>query len=561
MKFIKRLFILALFLIIGFPMVKAEAGIKDMSIAFRGHVQDIGWMEWMGNGGMIGTTGRAKRLEAFNLDLTNFPPGAKIKYQVHVQNIGWMDWTENGNMAGTTGRALQIEAVKISVENMPSGYYIQYQAHVQDIGWMDWTTNGNVAGTTGQFKRLEALNIRLIKDTSISLESEGYYHNVGWSLPSYNGNSISFINNNIKMEGISIKVNNAPGNMFVQYQTHSENIGWQPWESNGKLAGTTGQGSKMEALRVRLIDAPPGWHIRYRSFVEGIGWQQWVEDGDISGTVGQNKKVFAIGIEIYYDNNVNRNNIKYYIKNFNFSFDRFSYRALERGNNKLLNGTPANENILNTYANPDNLLTADKVLQFLTVNKYRDNMNIGELNKYLNSLGSGNVFANQGQAFVDAARDYGIDPLYLVAHTLLETGYGKSTLAKGVLVNEVNKVPVTPMVVYNFFGIGAIDSDPLKQGSETAYKLGWTSPAAAIRGGAQWIASNYLHSALSNQRQYTVYYMKWNVFGFVESSSNTMWHQYATDVNWANGIAGLMNRLIYLYDGAVLELEIPLYKQ
>ena len=40
-----------------------------------------------------------------------------------------------------------------------------------------------------------------------------------------------------------------------------------------------------------------------------------------------------------------------------------------------------------------------------------------------------------------------------------------------------------------------------------------------------------------------------------------IWHQYATDVNWANGISGIMNNIISMYDTASnLEFEVPDYK-
>ena len=39
------------------------------------------------------------------------------------------------------------------------------------------------------------------------------------------------------------------------------------------------------------------------------------------------------------------------------------------------------------------------------------------------------------------------------------------------------------------------------------------------------------------------------------------WHQYATDVNWANGISGVMYKLISMYDtGSNLNFEVPIYK-
>ena len=36
-----------------------------------------------------------------------------IYYRVHVQSLGWMDWVKNGEMAGTTGQARRMEAIEI----------------------------------------------------------------------------------------------------------------------------------------------------------------------------------------------------------------------------------------------------------------------------------------------------------------------------------------------------------------------------------------------------------------------------------------------------------------
>ena len=39
------------------------------------------------------------------------------------------------------------------------------------------------------------------------------------------------------------------------------------------------------------------------------------------------------------------------------------------------------------------------------------------------------------------------------------------------------------------------------------------------------------------------------------------WHQYATDVNWANGISKIMIKIIEFYDnGRELVFEVPNYK-
>jgi beta-N-acetylglucosaminidase len=93
-----------------------------------------------------------------------------------------------------------------------------------------------------------------------------------------------------------------------------------------------------------------------------------------------------------------------------------------------------------------------------------------QLNKYLSGKG---VLAGHGQDFIDAANEYGVSELYLVAHSMLETGNGTSTLARGVEVNGTT--------VYNMFGIGAYDNSAVYSGSRKAYTEGWTSVGAAIK--------------------------------------------------------------------------------
>src|SRR5690625_205678 len=80
-----------------------------------------------------------------------------------------------------------------------------------------------------------------------------------------------------------------------------------------------------------------------------------------------------------------------------------------------------------------------------------------ELNKVLSGKG---ILAGQGQAFSNGANKHGVNEAYLIAHALLETGHGTSKLAKGVQYNG--------RTVYNMFGIGAADSDPLNGGAKKA---------------------------------------------------------------------------------------------
>ena len=91
----------------------------------------------------------------------------------------------------------------------------------------------------------------------------------------------------------------------------------------------------------------------------------------------------------------------------------------------------------------------------------------------------------------------------------------------------------------------------LFRSAEAAYSNGWTSIEATIDGSAKWIRDNYIKSSKYNQN--TIYKMKFNY--------DYSFHQYATDVNWANGISGIMYKLISMYDtSSNLSFEVPNYK-
>ncbi len=194
-------------------------------------------------------------------------------------------------------------------------------------------------------------------------------------------------------------------------------------------------------------------------------------------------------------------------------------------------------------------------------NKVRTNMEPGnfiydEVNKYLfmdlsynvndyvvsvdvlNTMlvGKG-VLEGKGQTYLDAAIKYKVNPFYLVAHSLLESGNGTSKLATGQKVDKVYKTlgdinsPTTPVpeedldkLSYNVYGIGAYNSNALLWGSQYAYKSKWFSVEEAIAGGAQWIGVNYVHRSTGAQN--TLYKMRFNLAG-------NMTHQYATDIEWA----------------------------
>ncbi|MDD6484671.1 MAG: Ig-like domain-containing protein [Clostridiales bacterium] len=188
--------------------------------------------------------------------------------------------------------------------------------------------------------------------------------------------------------------------------------------------------------------------------------------------------------------------------------------------------------------NPENYHTGAYKFQFLDLS-HSNGLDAGTLNEFLKDKG---ILAGKGQAFIDAANAYNVSEVYLIAHACLETGNGTSTLSRGVSVNGVT--------VYNMYGIGAYDSGAVYYGSQRAYEQGWTTPEAAIKGGAKWISDNYINNA--SYRQNTLYKMRWN------PASPTQ-HQYATDIEWATQQADNIERIFASFPNAVLTYEVPVY--
>lgn len=135
------------------------------NVMYKTHVQTFGWQNWMLNGRVSGTSGKAKRLEGINIKLTNCDYAGGIRYSTHIQTYGWSQgWKENGAMAGTSGQAKRLEAIKIELTGeMAQHYDIYYRVHAQSYGWLNWASNGAPAGTSGMGKRLEAIQIVLVK--------------------------------------------------------------------------------------------------------------------------------------------------------------------------------------------------------------------------------------------------------------------------------------------------------------------------------------------------------------------------------------------------------------
>ena len=134
------------------------------NIMYKTHVQSFGWQNWVLNGAMSGTSGKAKRLEGINIKLSNAAYAGGIQYRTHVQTYGWeKEWRKDGAMSGTSGKAKRLEAIQIKLYGeMANHFDVYYRVHAQSYGWLGWAKNGEESGTAGYAKRLEGIQIVLV---------------------------------------------------------------------------------------------------------------------------------------------------------------------------------------------------------------------------------------------------------------------------------------------------------------------------------------------------------------------------------------------------------------
>ena len=134
------------------------------NIMYKTHVQSFGWQNWVLNGTMSGTSGKAKRLEGINIKLSNAAYAGGIQYRTHIQTYGWeKEWKKDGVMSGTSGEAKRLEAIQIKLYGeMANHFDVYYRVHAQSYGWLGWAKNGEEAGTAGYAKRLEGIQIVLV---------------------------------------------------------------------------------------------------------------------------------------------------------------------------------------------------------------------------------------------------------------------------------------------------------------------------------------------------------------------------------------------------------------
>ena len=189
--------------------------------------------------------------------------------------------------------------------------------------------------------------------------------------------------------------------------------------------------------------------------------------------------------------------------------------------------------------NPNAVSTnSNAYYQFMDCRGYTGQVSASQMNRIIDNTEKGRkgVFHGRGQAIIDAAKAANINEMYLMAHMMIETGWGTSAQANGKYFAKGNATIKSDGktytkncpagTYYNFIGWGAYDSNP-----NTAYDYaryyGWSSVDAALKGAAEKLAKFYLYNG-----QETVYEMRWNP----DAASLGRTHQYCTSTNWAESI-------------------------
>ncbi len=287
---------------------------QPCTVAYRSHVQKVGWQDWVRNGSTSGTVGQALRLESVNLKLEGQPCAGGIEYRSHVQGIGWEgSWKRDGATSGTVGQARRLEAVQVRLTGQMAEHYdVWYRAHVQQVGWMGWAKNGQIAGTTGQARRLEALEVLVLQKGSaapgptideLRKQLVGYsthVQRIGWQGQVYDGAVGGTVGQALRLEGIQIGLQLQPYTGSIEYRSHVQGIGWEgSWQRDGATSGTVGQARRLEAVQVRLTgQMAEHYDVWYRAHVQREGWMDWVRNGQIAGTAGQALRLEAIQIKL-----------------------------------------------------------------------------------------------------------------------------------------------------------------------------------------------------------------------------------------------------------------------
>lgn len=283
---------------------------SSSELIYRTHVQDVGWQSWVTEGKVAGTTGRALRVEAIQLQA----PGhaGQIACSAHVQDVGWTKSVASPTICGSYGQGKRVEAIKLKpTGSLATTSDLWYRVHVQNIGWTGWARNGATAGSEGLALRVEAVQAVLLPkgsaapgstaNASASLPAARYrahVQNIGWQAWRTQGAVAGTTGQALRVEALQLSAPKTPWSGTFQCQAHVQDVGWTSWVGAGSTCGTSGRSLRVEAVRIRPTGTLSAFvDVWYRVHVQNVGWMPWTANGGTAGTTGQSLRVEAIQVQ------------------------------------------------------------------------------------------------------------------------------------------------------------------------------------------------------------------------------------------------------------------------
>ena len=137
----------------------------------------------------------------------------------------------------------------------------------------------------------------VLKDDSICYST--YVKDYKWLAEESDGDTGGTIGENLRMEGLKVRVANPTVAGSVKYRVYTSTYGWSDWAEDGKAAGKPGEGDRIESLQIKLTgELAAKYDIYYRVRCQTLGWLHWAKNGQVAGTKFGNKRLEAIQIKL-----------------------------------------------------------------------------------------------------------------------------------------------------------------------------------------------------------------------------------------------------------------------
>ena len=203
--------------------------------------------------------------------------------------------------------------------------------------------------------------------------------------------------------------------------------------------------------------------------------------------------------------------------------------------------------VIKYYMDPRNFLNANSIYTFLQQSYDPVHQTEAGLRKVISGTFLERGYDGDSNAYVkdimNAASESGVNPYILAGTIIQEQGVnGTSDLISGDYEGYKG--------YYNFFNVGASETNPVILGLERAKLEGWNTRSKSIIGGAKFCGNSYVSAG-----QNTYFYMNYNI-----KDPDRIWHQYATAVHNAASSGEKLAKTYAELKDAELDFLIPVYK-